>query len=338
MNITRRQFLGSTAVVTAGGALTALTFSVPQCLVSSEKRLGFMAQAFAFSVFKEDIQRHHTVYTDFVGALNDLRTGKIDYLVSSSDYLAMYNPAFSLFGSLPLDPVASQKWKWVQTHYPALQKYYQGLGFQSQALGLMHPLALRLSRLSPADLNNWRESDRKIRVASTARRSAWFECLGFEVLNGKYHDRLSYQLELIDRGRLDLTESFSPWAFIPSIEHNIRNRGIAPEAHRGQTVFLDDTTRSAHLIELIQFPAKAGSEDKTREVAEHLRRVITDDDATQQKIFTEFVATQQLQVHQGLPEQLKLKMRKYKQHYLARIEEKYSAASALVHDYRKFEV
>jgi hypothetical protein len=333
MKTNRRTFIqssaaiGSVGLVGFNGALASLfgTASIP--------RFAFMSHAFGYSTIRKSRDENFPIYTDLVSALRDLKNNKYDYLLSSSDYASFYNPTLAVFGSLPGDASSPEKWAWVQQNYIAVKQMFGKLGFEADPVGLINPLAVRLSNLNASELEGWAaDPTKKLRIGTTSKRSKWFSCMGFQTFNGPHHNTLRYQIELLSLNRLDMTEAFSPSFFLQSIENNLNSGRVPSDFIQGKNLFTDDTSRSSGLIEIISTNRNRKIDDQVMAL---FRNIIAEDHSLQKLAFQYLKKQYSLTENSGLPDSLNKKLERYKLVYLREIQDQSPESKSLIESYLK---
>jgi hypothetical protein len=268
--------------------------------------------------------------------LSDLKNNKYDYLLSSSDYSSYYNPSLAVFGSLPADASSPEKWAWIQQNYIPVKQMFGKLGFESEPVGLINPLAIRLANLNASEIEGWSANPtKKLRIGTTSQRSKWFSCMGFQTFNGPHHNTLRYQIELLSLNRLDMTEAFSPSFFLQSIENNINSGRVSSDFIQGKNLFTDSTSRSSGLIEIISVSGRKRKADESKQVMALFRDIISEDGDLQNLAFQYLKKQYSLIENTGLPDSLNKKLERYKLVYLKEIQNQAPESKSLIESYLK---
>lgn len=308
---------------------------------SSELPVGFMLNTLGFSVFQDEVSKKFRVYHDQQQAFADLKAGKLGCLISSSEYLALSQPVFSLFDSIPNDMSPDKKWSWVQQNYGLIQKYYSSLGLSSEALGLTNSTGVRLSKVNAAELAKWQNLSSPVRIGAPQARALWFSSMGFDVQGGKYKDNLGSQLELLRSDRLDITEAFSPSTFMKLIEKKKAAGRIQEDFYQNQNVFVDRHSRSANMVEVIYVKDSTLDESQlSRHIAElkhQVQALLMQNQQMQNEILQDLSAKYNWKVHE-IPVAIQDKLQKFKGHYLRALTQQYPNFNELIHSYRQYGV
>ncbi|AGH96699.1 twin-arginine translocation signal domain-containing protein [Pseudobdellovibrio exovorus] len=339
MKQTRRRFLQFSL---AAGALSTLSGAalIPQNNQnSSERPVGFMLNTLGFSVFQDEVKKNFRVYHDQQQAFADLKAGKLGCLISSSEYLALSQPVFSLFDSIPNDMDLAKKWDWVQQNYGLIQRHYSRLGLSSEVLGLTNPIGVRLSKVNATELATWQDSTTPLRIGAQQARSLWFSSMGFDVQGGRYKDNLGSQLELLRSDRLDITEAFSPSTFMKLIEKKKASGRIQDDFYQNQNVFIDRHSRSANMVEVIYAAQPAADNalllNQVAVLKQQMQAILLQNQEMQNEILKDLSAKYNWKVHE-IPVAIQDKLQKYKGHYLRALTQQYPDFNALISSYRQY--
>ncbi len=301
-----------------------------------KNRIGVMANLFRASGYLHPQLANMPAYQCSAAAELALGRGEIDILITSPHYLLKDYPQFAVFGSIPMDLNPDLKNQWIKKNYFSIEKHYKEKGFASDYMGLLSALNCRLSSCTNEDFENWQSRKTPIVIAANGQRRLWFDHLGFNTLQGKYLDRLSYQFELMQKNKLEISDSASPGLIEECIKHNEKYNLVKNEFYNQKNLIIDSQSKSVIPIEIIY--RKKLSEKLVKNLKIEVAQIIATDVEYQAQAFDRLVSNHKLNVYDGLPKNLSQKLLRYKETYLNLLSEYSVEAHSINCSYRKEQI
>lgn len=350
----RRKFIKS-------GVLTAGMLGVAPVAVLSQEpaKIGVMINLFRNAGSEPAMLSNFYKYTSYKSAYNDLQSGKIDALVSSTHFLLGEQEQFSLFGSFPEHYLQNKdKSEWVKNHYGYIEKMHETNGISAEYVGSLSPLHIRFMRISHDQLANWKNLDFKVKIGTAGIRTTWFESLGFEPHSGSFKNMTDKQLVNLHNGRLHVTDAFAPalflnaMHFLKTIENNDKweLKQIVERAKSSGGMLTAEEFKSLRDFEIVRDQYSKGSIpveilyrterkptvlSQLKELKKELSTIVQEDKRLQQDVLNVFVEQFKMTYHDSLPANLRNELVTCSDAYLD-VLSSYSSplAASLVKSYR----
>lgn len=328
----RRRFIKSLSI--AGAAVNfPATFSISSV---PNKKLGVMIDLIRLSGFSEtDFESSH-IFQDYELAKQALASGEIDHLVSSPFYLIKDHPEFSLFGHFPTDLPHETKSGWVADHYSFVQDHYLKSGFKSELVGLTSSQMIRMTNLQSAEFYQSQKDGAQIRIAANGQRALWYGHVGYQAVRGPLVDKIRFQIEMMHRNRLNITEASSPFLYVSAIQQNEQEKFVALDYYQSQHLILDTHSRRGLPLEIISRSDSnlSGSQNLKIQLLSFLAYEQTAQNQSLKSILTLF----NHQTYDGLPGPILTKLEQCKRNYLEVLAAHNEVSRVLVKAYKKLTV
>ncbi|MCC2678671.1 MAG: hypothetical protein K0R29_1247 [Pseudobdellovibrio sp.] len=327
----RRDFLKLGSASVAGGYV----MSSPVGFLSESKSVVGITDSFLRnSGYRFEETKHLVKFEHYEDAIAALKSKKIDALITSSQFLSKDHPELMLFGSFPSGLVPEQKQQWINGEYSHVKSVYNQLGLNVNYVTMLSPLQIRLSKLSPAEIDENIAQSKKMVTVAQAARATWFEEMGFKVYQGNLFNCLFEQLLFMKRHDLQITDSFSPGLVL----QNVLPESQITKPHElldfaGTYILKDNFTKDSLPIELV---TRAGeSYGDLKYVTGELVKLAKSDSAFQNQVLNHLSEVLGSPVYE-MPKLLAAKISMFRDLHLAALATTNEYNSHLVNRYRNF--
>lgn len=321
----RRDFIKNLSIAGAAVAVPLPALSLPGT------KYGVMIDFFRLYAVSETFFDKPVLYKNHEKALQDLKAGKIDCLITSPFFLVKSHPEFSLFSHFPTDLSHEQKSNWVKQNYPVVKSHYNKLELDSHLVDLMPSLFVRATNLSPEKLAASRPHE--LKIAANGNRKHWYKQVGYQVVGNRLIDRQGYQIEMLSRGTLSVTEASTPLLLLESISENHKNM-VPLSFYKKTHLILDNDSRRGLPMEFIMRPG--ATDAKVQSMKNQLQGFIAKQAEAQLNSLKLLKSIFNEELIEGLPQSDIKQLESCKNLYLETLAGLNETSSVLVDDYRRF--
>jgi len=353
----KRRELIKTSLLAAGltGVAPFLNF------IEIRSKIGIMINLFKNSGYENEAFGNAIKYYNYNQAYQDLQTGKIDLLISSTHFLLNKNEQLSLFGSFPEHYLENgDKPAWIDQNYGHVSDLHDVNGIKAEYIGSMSSLLVRLSRVSFDELQDWKNRAPKLRIATSGLRTKWFESIGFEPHSGSVKALADKQLVNLHSGRLHVTDAFSPglffnaFLFLKNIEDNnkwelkqlidgsaFKTAGTSSlefKPFKDFCIMKDTFTKGSMPVEILYRQSQLPNEVTLNRTKAAIKNFLEEDKQYQSKVLSVFTNEFNLVYHDSLPKNLCSSIKECTDEYLNVLSQHSShVAAELVTSYHRKE-
>lgn len=327
----RRDFLKLGSATMAGGYM----MTSPAAFLSESKSVVGITDSFLRnSGYRFEESKHLVKFDQYDSAVAALKSKKIDALITSSQFLAKDHPELMLFGSFPSGLNSELKKNWINQEYSHVQSVYQQFGLNVSFITTLSPLQIRLSKLSPINIDSKLMASEKMVTVAQAARATWFKEMGFKVYEGKLFNCIFEQLLFMQRYDVQITDAFSPGLFLQSLL--VESQPAKPlelSQFAGSYILKDASTKDPQPIELVTRANETYGDLKY--VTNELIKLAQSDNAFQNQVLNQLSDVLMAPV-QKMPEILNQKISLFRDLHLNALSMTNANTSDLVQSYRNF--